>query len=186
MEFYVKFRTNADYVWLPWSEDFADSLPYEQYCQRYDPLRQLLMTTEDLNAYVHELNRQPITSVQPGDEVYVSLRYFDAGLFDNRCPYPNRYSVDYVVKIRYTQWDRDNHTKIEAIVPVLGDARYSFTPWFIEAWGSRKVLLASMKEVTIQDFITYGELMDFVPVPARKSQRSKIAYFRRNWRIQRR
>jgi hypothetical protein len=43
-----------------------------------------------------------------------------------------------------------------------------------------------MKEVTLQDFITYGELMDFVPVPARKSQRNKIAYFRRNWRIQRR
>ena len=186
MEFFVKFRTNNDYVWLPWSEDFADSLPYEQYCQRYAPLRQLLMTTEDLNVYVHELNRQPITSVQPGDEVYVSLRYFDSGLFDNRCPYPNRYSIDYVVKIKFTQWDRDNHTKIEAVVPVLGDARYSFTPWFIEAWGSRRVLLPSMREVTIQDFVTYNELMDFVPVPARKSQRLKIAYFRRNFRIHRR
>ena len=135
---------------------------------------------------MHELNRQPITSIQPGDEVYVSLRYFDSGLFDNRCPLPNRYSIDYVVKARYTQWDRDNHTKIEAVVPVLGDARYSFTPWFIEAWGSRRILLPSMREVTIQDFVTYSELMDFVPVSARKSQRSKITYFRRNWRIQQR
>jgi hypothetical protein len=27
MEFFVKFRTNEEYVWLPWSEDFADSVP---------------------------------------------------------------------------------------------------------------------------------------------------------------
>jgi len=51
LEFFVKFRTNEDYIWLPWNDDVAESLPYEQYCNRYPCLRPLLMTTEKLGSY---------------------------------------------------------------------------------------------------------------------------------------
>ena len=74
LEFFVKFRTNEDYIWLPWNDDFAESLPYEQYCNRYPCLRPLLMTTEELRVYQRNINALPITTMQPGDEVYVSLR----------------------------------------------------------------------------------------------------------------
>jgi hypothetical protein len=181
MEFWVKFRTNNDFVWHPWSEDFADSLPYEQYCQRYDCLRQLLMTTDALHTYQLELNRNPITSVQPGDEIFVSLRYFDFAAYDSATfPLPSPHTIDYVVKMRYTQWDREDHTKIEAIIPVFGEARYSFRPWFIEAWGSRKVLLPSMRLVDLAMMSLHEQyLLDFVPSSSRGSLRRKLAAYRK-------
>ena len=52
MEFLVKLRTNAEYTWEPWSEDLSASIPFENYCVRNDTLRQLLMTTTELAAYI--------------------------------------------------------------------------------------------------------------------------------------
>jgi hypothetical protein len=182
LEFWVKFRTNSDYVWLPWNEDFADSLPYEQYCLRYDCLKQLLMTVDALHAHQQELNRTAITLVQPGDEVYVSLRYFDFGAYDSHSfPLPSPHHIDYVVKMRYTQWDRDDHTKIEAIIPVFGDARYSFKPWFVEAWGARRVLLPSMRLVDLAMMSAHEQhLMDFVPSSTRVALRRKLSTHRKH------
>jgi hypothetical protein len=140
------------------------------------------MTVDTLYKYQQELNHTPITVVQPADEAYVSLRYFDFGAYDaHSFPLPSPYSIDYVGKIRYTQWDRDDHTKIEAVVPVFGDARYSFKPWFTEAWGARKVLLPSMRLVDLATMSMYEQhLIDFVPSTTRVALRRKLAAHRKH------
>jgi hypothetical protein len=66
-EFFVKFRTNEDYTWEPWSQDLSRSIPFEQYCSRHLELHQLLVTVADLQAYISAVNSTPITEVQPGD-----------------------------------------------------------------------------------------------------------------------
>jgi len=104
-----------------------------------------------------------ITAMQPGDEVYVSLRYFNTDAYDTALQFPNKFSVDYVVKMKYTQWDRNDHTKIEGLVLVFGGGRWSLTPFFVEAWGARRVLLPTMYEVTLKDFPMHPELLEFVP-----------------------
>ena len=133
MEFFLKFRTNADYTWEPWSEDLSASIPFENYCLRYDALRQLLMTTSELADYIRDLNLQKISEVSPGDEVYVSLRYYNWSYHDQQVDLPNKFGIDYVVKVRYSKWDREDQTRIETVVPVFGEACFGATPWFVEA-----------------------------------------------------
>ena len=185
MEFYVKFRTNQDYTWEPWSEDLSASIPFEQYCLRYDMLKRLVKTTQEVLEYGRHLNSVPITAVQPDDEVYVSLRYFDLLSYDTRCDLPNRFGVDYVVRMKYTRWDRDDQTRIEGSVPVFGDAVFTLTHWFVECWGARRVLLASMKEITLEYFIQYHSLIDFVPAHTRKTVLRRAEYVRQRFRLAR-
>ena len=140
------------------------------------------MTTEELTLYARDLNLQPITKVAPGDTVYVSLRYFNWEAYDQRLDLPNRFSMDYVVKVRYTKWDREDHTKIEAQVHALGDARFSFTAWFVEAWGSRQILLASMREVTSAHWLLYETMVEFVPQHLQGSFQKKVSDMRKRQR----
>ena len=185
MEFFVKFRTNQDYVWEPWSEDLSASIPFEQYCIRYPAIRRLVYTSQEVREYATQLNSQPIATVEPGVNVYVSLRYFDIQVHDERCDLPNKFGVDYVVKMCYTRWDREDHTRIEGVVPVFGDAQYTLTAWFVEAWGSREVLLPSMREITTEYFIQYTSLFDFVPLHTQKNVRKKVDMVKRQLRLRR-
>ena len=188
IEFLVKFRTNAEYTWEPWSEDLSASIPFENYCVRNDTLRQLLMTTTELAAYIRDVNLQGITEVSLGDEVYVSLRYYNWSYYDQQVDLPNKFGIDYVVKVRYRKWDREDHTLIETVVPVFGEACFGSTPWFVESWGSRKILLPTMREITTEWFLQYPSLMGFVPSHTRNLSKTRMEATRarlRQGRLQR-
>ena len=51
-------------------------------------------------------NLQRITAFSPGDDVYVSLRYYNWSYYDHQVDLPNKFGIDYVVKVRYRKWDR--------------------------------------------------------------------------------
>ena len=76
------------------------SVPFTQYCSRFDMLRPLFLTTAEVRLEASALNRQPIVMVAPGDTVFVSLRYFNYFLYNNGLGPPNKFSIDYVVRVK--------------------------------------------------------------------------------------
>ena len=185
MEFLVKFRTNAEYTWEAWSENLSASGPFEHYCLRFAALRQLLT---ELSDYIRDANLQRITAFSPGDDVYVSLRYYNWSYYDQQVDLPNKFGIDYVVKVRYRKWDRGDQTRVETVVPVFGEACYGATPWFVEVWGSRKILLPSMREITTEWFLQYPSCMEFVPLHTRNLAKTRMGATRarlRQDRVQR-
>jgi hypothetical protein len=137
------------------------------------------MTTQELKEHVRDLNSTPIEEVQPEDEVYVSLRYFSSDTYDGPLDMPNKFSMEYVVKAKYTKWDKEDHTRIQAYVPALGST-YVFTRWFVQAWGAQTILLPTMREVTIRDFIQHEELYDFVPPNNLSGHKRAVANMKKN------
>jgi len=175
-QFYVKLRRNEDYIWEPWSQVFSESVPFEQFCSRYDMLQPLLITTAEVRLEASALNRLPIVMVAPGDTVYVSLRYFDYYLYDNGLDLPNKFSIDYVVRVKYTGWEKEDHSQITAVIPIFGDAPYWFTHWFVKVYGSRQILLPAMQEITVDTFRLFpnARLLDFVPLHLQGLAQRKI------------
>ena len=98
---------------------------------------------------------------------------------------PNRYGTDYVVRVRYTKWERDDHTRIEAVVPLFHNVLYAWTPWFVETWGSRTILLPNMREVTLEYFVTYPSLFDFAPAHVRPALTRQVASLQRRMKLSR-
>ena len=76
------------------------SVPFTQYCSCFDMLRRLFLTTAEVRLEASALNRQPIVMVAPGDTVFVSLRYFNYFLCNNGLGLPNKFSIDYVVRVK--------------------------------------------------------------------------------------
>jgi hypothetical protein len=179
MEFHLKFLSEDEPRWYTWSKDLAESVPYEQYCQRGDPaLSQLLLGTEQLREEANSMNALPIDEVQPGEFVYVSLRYLDwanrGHFYDRSCTLPNKWFTDHVLKMKYTKWDRANHTRVEASIPVIS-ATYSWNHWFVHLYGQRRTLLPTMREIVLQDFIHHPDLLELVPAHAKRAVDKRLS-----------
>ena len=63
-------------------------------------LRRLFLTTAEVRLEASALNLQPIVMVAPGDTVFVSLRYFNYFFYNNGLGLPNKFSIDYVVRVK--------------------------------------------------------------------------------------
>ena len=82
MEFEILFE-DGSIVWLPYSKDIFDSVPYEEFCRMRPELLPLLHDAKTAAALMSRLNRTPITEVKPGDVVYVDLRSYGAGWYES-------------------------------------------------------------------------------------------------------
>ena len=75
MQFLVQFANNIS-LWLPWSRDLSDSIPFGEYCQSILYLYIVSLTVSIANQFIRMKRNEHITSVQPGEHVWVNLRFF--------------------------------------------------------------------------------------------------------------
>ena len=98
-----------------------------------------------------------MTAVSPEISVYLDLRAFGAGWYEN-IQLPNSDFAVYVVQMTYTSWSNSSHTRINAFIPILDivwDKRQSLNHFFVKSWGSNLILTPSMT------FITTDFVMDY-------------------------
>jgi hypothetical protein len=139
MEFEVLFEGEKDPIWLTWTRDLSDSSPFDTFCKRHHPLYPLVFDLQ--KSYMDAkaaLNRTPITVVSPGDQVYLSLRFFSTRVYDEEMDadtLPDKYHVDYVVIMRYTRWSSRAHTRIDGVIPVFAKMATEFSHLFVQRWG---------------------------------------------------
>jgi hypothetical protein len=143
MSFLVRFADN-DEVWLPWSRDLFDSIPYESFCRSRPPLFPLIFSEAFAQAEIQKIKRANIVAVQPGDSVYVDLRCYGAPFYDS-LGLPDAHTTrTYVVVYEYTKWSVRTHKRqIDARCPVFDELWPRLDNYFVRSYGSCKVFDAT-------------------------------------------
>ena len=108
------------------------------------------------------INTTAITEVQPGDTVYVDLRYFNTQLYDTTFDLEDKFHVSYGVPVKYTRWSGKNFLHIDAHIS-LWDTTYTFSHLFVHLWGHRHQLGERIIEVTGEIIKTHISLLELVP-----------------------
>ena len=64
----------GDVVWLPYSQDIFQMIQFEDYCDKTPGLYFLKYSYSDSARGRAVVNKQPITSLHPGEIIYVDIR----------------------------------------------------------------------------------------------------------------
>ena len=161
MEFEVRFK-DGDVVWKPWDLDLASCQPFEDFCRRNKELYLLLYTTEHVSRAASSISSRAITDVQPGDTIFVDLRYFGTFVYDNLLDLPDKYHLKYVVRVIFTKWTGRTHKKLDAQVPLFG-LTFEFNNLFVFYYGHQRVIADGMVEVTLDFLDIYPDIRTMVP-----------------------
>ena len=159
LEFLLEFL-DGDRVWKVLDADLSGTQQFEAFCRANKEVYFLLYTAKLAQREFNSINKQPISSVAPGDTVYVPLRFFNYTLYD-QIDLPNKDTVTYVVQQQYTRWCGRNQLRIDARVPVF-QSTYERTNVFVFQVGNNRDLSPDMVVVTEQLIQQYPAILDFI------------------------
>jgi hypothetical protein len=161
MEFEVEFA-DGQILWKTYDLDLFNCGPYEDFCRSHSELYVLLYPVTQAVQEMKRINDLPITSVAPGDSVYVDLRWYGRyASWYQQLGLPDPDHSRYVVRFDYTKWSR-NGSKIEARCLVFGDhfkGTKALNGYFVFAWGSKKVFTPDMILVDEDLIVAYPSLI---------------------------
>lgn len=136
VQFLVQFADN-DVIWIPFSQDLFKTVQYETYCRSIPCLYPLIFNLKEANSHIKAIKMRDITSVAPGDTVYVLLRWYNHIWYDS-LPLPDLFDKDYLLEFKYVAWTkRNSKKKITAICPVFNDEWKGLDNYFVFAYGSK-------------------------------------------------
>ena len=138
MDFLIEYE-DGDKIWIPWSKDLFDSIPYEKYCRSVPELTPLVYTVEGWKQNEKLLNSKPISDVVPGDICFVDLRFLGHLWYDHHVPLPDKFSTLYLLEGHYFVWENKKKTKISIKFPVLNEV-FVVSNDFIQRYGYRSRL----------------------------------------------
>ena len=135
MTFKVKFA-DGDIRDLPWSRDLL-CVAYDEFCTSRPYLYHLSLDKRLADSFIQQKRREPITSVDIGDTVYVDLRFFGDPWYES-LNLPDWQDNSYVVEFKYTHWyHKISKAKISATFILTGQS-FAFDSYLVFAWGSQK------------------------------------------------
>jgi len=145
MDFHIQYADGVP-LWVPWSIDLFQSVPYETYCRAHPPLFPLIFTLDVAKAKIKMLNDQPITLVQPFTHGYMDLRWFSDGWYHS-LELPNPDHTNYLWPFDYNDYANDRHSKIHIKFHFTNHA-YTLTNFQVTCWGYPKTITSSSVIIT--------------------------------------
>jgi hypothetical protein len=118
MDFLIRFCDGAE-LWLPWSLDLYNTIPYETFCRANPELRPLLFPAKKAQEDIARLQQSVISEVYPGAIVFVDLRSYGSDWYD-QLDLPNKYQTKYVVEYMYLDFLESN-TRIRCYCEVFNE-----------------------------------------------------------------
>jgi hypothetical protein len=153
MEFFVLFKS-GDSVWLPYSQDIFQMVQFEEFCNVTPGLYFLQYSHSVAETRKRLVNKQPITTLQPGETIYVDIRTWGEGWYQT-LGLPDMFNTRYVDKWEITGWKKE---------PLSLFGRSSFYGQFyilnhvgVLNWGRWKELEEGMVVLT-------AEMLDLYPL----------------------
>jgi len=155
MQFLVHFADKSS-SWVNYSKDIFDTIAYEDYCHSIPQLRQLKYSHLGAIEYRAKFKKSVITTVKPGDSVYVDLRSWGAFWY-SKLALPDRDTTNYYALCTYGNFANKSQTRIKSFYPVLGES-YTVDNLFVVDYGSR--FSTSAPDVLVDEtfMATYGDL----------------------------
>jgi hypothetical protein len=140
MKFWVQYD-DGDEMWVSYKADLVDNEQYREFIHRDPRLFQLRFSAAIVHIQIEHMRRSPITTVSPGDTVYVDLRYIKGHEAYDKLGLPNAYFTNYVCECSYVRWIGRTHHKIEAKCLVLDVLCRNWDTFDVYQFGSCKELL---------------------------------------------
>ena len=145
MDFFIQYAEGPP-LWVPWSIDLFQSVPYETYCRAHPPLYPLIFTLDVAKTKIKTLNDQPITIIQPFSSGYMDLRWFSDGWYHS-LELPNADFTNYLWPFEYNDFANDRHSKIH-ITFHFTNHQYILTNFQVTCWGYPKTIVPSTVFIT--------------------------------------
>jgi hypothetical protein len=145
MDFYIQYAEGPP-LWVPWSTDLFQSVPYETYCRAHPPLYPLIFTLDVAKTKIKSLNDQPITIVQPHSLGHMDLRWFSDGWYHS-LDLPNADFTQYLWPFDYNDFANDRHSKIHVTFHFTNHT-YTLTNFQVTCWGYPKPMAPSTVLIT--------------------------------------
>ena len=148
MKYLIEYA-DGDSKWMWFSKDIFLTVQYADYVKRFRYLEHLALSLDEAKRFKADFKNQAITSVKPGDVVYVDVAWYGNGWMEN-IPIPDIHPRVYVFEFQYTHWYHDltlgknpsptvSKVKISAYCKVI-DKSFALTAYLVYAYGSNKVL----------------------------------------------
>ena len=136
MMFTVEYA-DGDILEVPWTYDLFQCVAYETFCKSKPHLFHLTMDTGMADKFRNDFRKKDITTVKPGDTVFIDLRFFtDAWFEELNLPDSDLYA--YVMEFKYTHWyHKKSKRKISGIF-TLNKKSYALDGYLTYAWGEQK------------------------------------------------
>lgn len=122
----------------PLAPDISNVVQFESFCNSRPELYTLLYSQLEAQKMIAALKRSPITKVNPGDSVYVNLRFYSTEWY-NSLELPSSDMLRYVAVFTYVKWFyKTSHTKIVAFCALFQE-EWPVNHQFVQCYGSFKV-----------------------------------------------
>jgi hypothetical protein len=144
MEFNVLFRS-GDVVWLPYSQDIFQMIQFEDFCDKTPGLYFLKYSHSDSAKRRAVVNKQPITSLQPGETIYVNIRTWGEQWYQS-LGLPDMFTTQYVDHWDITSWKKEPFSLYGR--SALDGKFYVLNHAGVLDWGRWKELAEGMVELT--------------------------------------
>jgi hypothetical protein len=159
MEFKVEFA-DGDIIWVPYSKDLDDSIPYGDFIEANSFLFPLRFKANLVSRQINSIRRQPITSVKPDVLVYVELRCCFGLEWYDTLDIPNKYDIVYVVVVQYIKWRDRTHRHIQPKVLVLDEIMRDWDNYDVFSYGSNKELMDGMVLIDEAFVVQYPDIIN--------------------------
>ena len=119
--------------YLPWSRDLADNEQYGRFIEANPGCYPLRFSVEELAFEKRRLKAKPVTSVKPGDKLFVDLRAFGSKWYDE-LELPEHRARTYVVEFNVGKLEPSKR-KITATCSVWPGTVNTFSEYDLRCWG---------------------------------------------------
>jgi hypothetical protein len=150
MEFLVRFADSSE-VWLPYSRDLSDTLPFESYCRCNFELHALLFAANAAKQWIKEINARPITEIVPGDTVFVNLQSYGAAWYQS-LQLPFRPGQRYVIPYKYGPFINNSKVRIRCSNAIF-DETFIVDHHFVFSYGQLKSFNSSFMTLIDAAFV---------------------------------
>ena len=159
MLFKVQFA-DGDIRELPWSPDLLCEA-YYKFCESRPYLYHLTLDTRMAKKFKTQLNKQDISTVKPGDKVYLDLRFFGDSWYES-LQLPDYETASYVLEMEYTKWyHKNSKRKISSTLVLLPQHTYCLDGYLVYCWGSIKIFNTSTMILVNEDLLqTYPKIAE--------------------------
>ena len=159
MKFWVEYD-DGDAMWVSYKPDLAANAKFQEYVETTTALFALRYSAIEFPRHIATMRNFPITAVQPGDHVYVDLRFIKGHEVFEKLGLPDAYFKEYVCECSIVRWVGPNHRKVEAKVLVLDVLARDWDNYDIYQFGSQKVLKPDMVVVSEALCIRYPDILE--------------------------
>jgi hypothetical protein len=138
MRFWVEYD-DGDAMWVHYKPDLVANQAYQDFVHATPELFALRYNATDVARFSATYRLQPITTVKPGDNIYVDLRVLMGPDDFDKINLPNAYFTRYVCSCTYIRWVGNTHRLIEAECPLLGAKLNNWSSLEVYMHGSNAV-----------------------------------------------